>query len=550
MDDPTVERMDARHTVTERTMSIGLPLEPDAVPTDGILRSTIAGLPFVDLEETKSDEFALSLAPGEFAMKSQVLPIRLEGETLVAAIGSPSSLAAVDDLSVLIRRPVRAVAGDPNIIRERIEEYFLDKILSGLSSEEATGPLNEIDDSTDLADLTKMAGEAQTVQMVNVIFAQAVRDAASDIHIEPYERDVKIRFRVDGMLSDMMRPPKRMHAAIISRLKILGEMNIAERRLPQDGRIKITIAGRQIDVRVSIVPTVYGERAVMRILDKGTAMLGLPELGMSPDVLEKFRRVISLPHGIILATGPTGSGKSTSLYAALQEIWSPTTNIITTEDPVEYQVPGISQIQVRPSIGLTFANALRSIVRQDPDVIMVGEIRDHETAEIAIHAALTGHLVFSTLHTNDAPGAVTRLLDMGVEPYLAASSLVGVVAQRLVRRVCNNCGAPYVPTSDLLKSIGITDADYDPKKPPFRKGKGCDKCSGTGYRGRQGLYEIFLVDETIRRMTVDRVSSNVMKTHAMQEQGMRTLMGDGRLAVLQGRTTPDEVLRVSSREEL
>jgi type II secretion system protein E len=380
--------------------------------------------------------------------------------------------------------------------------------------------------------------------MVNLIFAQAVRDSASDIHIEPYEREVKVRYRIDGMLNDMMRPPKRMHAALISRLKILGEMNIAERRLPQDGRIKITIAGRQIDVRVSIIPTVFGERAVMRLLDKGTALLGLEELGMQKDVLERYRKLISLPYGIILATGPTGSGKSTTLYASLQEIWSPTTNILTIEDPVEYQVPGIGQVQVRPNIGLTFASGLRSFLRQDPDVIMVGEIRDHETAEIAIHASLTGHLVFSTLHTNDAPGAVTRLLDMGVEPYLAASSLVGVVAQRLVRRVCESCAEEVEPREEALRAVGI-----EPGTPGrFRRGKGCDKCQGTGYRGRQGLYELFMVDEEIKRMTVDRASTSVLKNYAVEHQGMRTLLGDGRLAVLSGRTTPEEVLRVCQRE--
>jgi type II secretion system protein E len=394
-----------------------------------------------------------------------------------------------------------------------------------------------------------MAGESAVVQMANGIFAQAVKDGASDIHIEPYEREVKIRFRIDGMLSDMMRPPKRMHAALISRLKILGEMNIAERRLPQDGRIKVTVAGRQVDVRVSIVPTVYGERAVMRILDKGTAMLGLEELGMQPDTLARFRKVIGIPHGIILATGPTGSGKSTSLYASLQEIWSPTTNILTIEDPVEYQVPGISQIPVRANIGLTFANGLRSIVRQDPDVIMVGEIRDHETADIAINAALTGHLVFSTLHTNDAAGAVTRLLDMGVEPYLVASSLMGVVAQRLVRRVCSNCAEEYMPTVEALDALGIDQDTVDAHRGRFRRGVGCDKCQGTGFKGRQGLYELLLVDETVRRMTVERSSSGMMKQHAVQAQGMRTLLGDGKLAILAGKTTPEEVLRTCQREE-
>ena len=508
----------------------------------------VDGFQFIDLEETKPDPVAMELAPGDFALKHNVLPLALQGDTLIVAMSAPESLQAVDDLGILISRNVKAVLADKALIEERIKDFFLERILAGMATDDSS--IADIDDTTDLADLTKMAGETAVIQMVNGIFAQAVRDGASDIHIEPYEREVKIRCRVDGMLSDLMRPPKRMHAALISRIKILGEMNIAERRLPQDGRIKITIANRQIDVRVSIVPTVYGERAVMRILDKGTAMLGLSELGMQSDVLEKFRKVISLPHGIILATGPTGSGKSTSLYASLQEIWSPTTNILTIEDPVEYQVPGISQIQVRANIGLTFASGLRSIVRQDPDVIMVGEIRDHETAEIAIHAALTGHLVFSTLHTNDAAGAITRLLDMGVEPYLVASSLVGVIAQRLVRRVCSNCAQPHDPQKESLKAIGITDYEISQHGgATFMRGKGCDKCQGSGYRGRQGLYEFLVIDEPIRRMTVERASSGVMKAHAIQAQGMRTLLGDGRNLVMSGRTTPEEVLRVSQRED-
>jgi type II secretion system protein E len=505
----------------------------------------------VGLEEIKPTDEALDLVPGDFALKHQVLPIAIENGVLVVAIGSPQALGAVDELGILLQMPTRADLGDPALIRERIEEIFLEKILAGLpgQNDDLLGSTTEIDDTTDLADLQKMAGETAVVQMVNLIFAQAVRDGASDIHIEPFEREVKVRYRVDGMLRDVMRPPKRMHAALVSRIKILGELNIAERRLPQDGRIKLSIAGRSIDVRLSIVPTVFGERAVMRILDKVTAMLGLEELGMRPDILTRYRRLIGVPYGVILATGPTGSGKSTSLYASLQEIWSPTTNILTIEDPVEYQVAGISQIQVRPQIGLTFANGLRSIVRQDPDVIMVGEIRDHETAEICIHAALTGHLVFSTLHTNDSPGAITRLLDMGVEPYLVASSLIGAVAQRLVRRVCPFCSAPDTPSEEALLAIGLTPDDI-PDENPFRRGKGCDKCLHTGYKGRQALYELFVVDEPIRRMTVDRSSSTVMKDHAIRHQGLRTLLGDGRLAVLDGRTTPEEVMRVCQREAL
>lgn len=535
------------HEVMQPIVSTPMTAEPsEPTSTQARDQGLQAGLEFVDLSLIRPEHDALELAPGEFALKFQILPLGMDGDALVAAIGSLSSLAAADDLAILIQKPVRAVLADPVLIREKIEEFFLGKILAALPGEDTSA--TEIDETTDLADLQKMAGETAVVQMVNFIFAQAVRDGASDIHIEPYEREVKVRYRIDGMLNDMVKPPKRMHAAIVSRLKILGEMNIAERRLPQDGRIRITIAGRQIDVRVSIVPTVYGERAVMRILDKGTAMLGLEELGMQKDTLEKFRRLISLPHGIILATGPTGSGKSTSLYAALQEIWSPTTNILTIEDPVEYQVAGIGQIQVRPNIGLSFANGLRSIVRQDPDVIMVGEIRDQETAEIAIHAALTGHLVFSTLHTNDAAGAVTRLLDMGVEPYLVASSLVGVIAQRLVRRVCPNCAAPYEPSLEALAAVGITEEDLS-HEPVLLRGRGCEKCQNTGFKGRQGLYEIILIDESIRRMTVERRSSNDMKNHAIHKQHMRTLLGDGRLAVLNGRTTPEEVMRVCQREE-
>ncbi len=503
------------------------------------------GLTFVDLEEVKPEAEALALVPPEFALKNQILPLKLEGGALVCAIGGPSSLAALDDLGILIDRPIRPVQADPALIKDRIEQRFLSGMLAELPSD--AEQQFEGKDTEDLADLAKMAGDAAVVQMVNLMFAQAVRDGVSDIHIEPYEKDVKVRYRVDGILHEALTPPRRMHAALISRLKILGEMNIAERRLPQDGRIKITIAGRTIDVRVSILPTVHGERAVMRILDKGTAAIGLPELGMRPDTLEIWRKLISVPYGMILVTGPTGSGKSTTLYAALQEVYSPARNILTIEDPVEYQLKGVGQIQVRSSIGLTFASGLRSIVRQDPDVIMVGEIRDHETAEIAIHAALTGHLVFSTLHTNDASSAITRLLDMGVEPYLAASSIVGVLAQRLIRKNCPFCRIPVEPTSESLAALGI--GPDEAKLANFMQGQGCEKCGGTGYKGRQGVYELLVVDEPVRRMTVDRSPASMIKDHALSAQNMRTLMGDGRLAVLEGITTADDVLRVCQRED-
>lgn len=504
----------------------------------------------ITLEGRRIDEATVDLIPGEFARKNQVLPLASDDKKLTVAIGTLESLSAIQDLEVLLQKVVEPVLTDQAILKEKIDEVYLEKILSQLSgSSDAETALGDGEEVTDLADLTKMAGETAVVQMINLIFAQAVKDGASDIHIEAYEKEVKVRYRVDGMLQEVMRPPKRMHAALISRIKILGEMNIAERRLPQDGRIKITIASRQIDVRVSILPTVFGERAVMRILDKGTAMLGLEELGVASDVLERFRKVISQPYGIILATGPTGAGKSTTLYASLQEIWSPTTNIITVEDPVEYQVPGISQMQVRSNIGLTFASGLRSIVRQDPDVIMVGEIRDHETADIAIHASLTGHLVFSTLHTNDAPGAVTRLLDMGVEPFLVSSSLIGVIAQRLVRRNCPFCSQPCDPPPyELVQALGISPTEL--ANGTFKEGKGCEKCNHTGFKGRQGLYELFVIDEPLKKMIVDRKSSNELKNYAIQHQGLRTLLTDGKLNVLAGKTTAKEILRVVQREEL
>ncbi|MCC6403140.1 MAG: Flp pilus assembly complex ATPase component TadA [Fimbriimonadaceae bacterium] len=503
------------------------------------------GLERIDLTEFVPQASALDLVPGEFALRRQVFPLMVDHGTLVAAISSIQQLAALDELSVLTDMPVRAMLADAGQIRAKIEDRFLAGMMADMPAED---DLLDSGDSADLADLERMAGEAAVVQMVNLMFAQAVRDGVSDIHIEPYEREVKVRFRTDGILTDVMSPPKHKHAAIVSRVKILGEMNIAERRLPQDGRIKVTVAGRSVDVRVSIIPTVLGERCVMRILDKGTAMLGLTQLGMRDDALERFRKLINVPYGMVLVTGPTGSGKSTTLYAALQEIYSPSLNILTIEDPVEYQVAGIGQIQVRANIGLTFASGLRSIVRQDPDVIMVGEIRDHETAEIAIHAALTGHLVFSTLHTNDAPSAITRLLDMGVEPYLAASSIVGVLAQRLVRLNCPNCSEPVEADYEALQAMGISAEAA--RGGNFMQGKGCERCGRTGYKGRRGVYELMGVDEEIRRMTVDRVSASLMRDHAMKHLSMRTLLGDGRIAVLEGLTTPREVLRVCQRDDL
>src|SRR5712692_7595755 len=381
--------------------------------------SEYLGLPVVSLAEAPPDPAAVGLVPREFALRHQALPLAIDEGTLTVALGNPMDLQVVDDLRLATGMIVRPVVAPAAEIRRALEQLAMDQMIQDVSEGEGD---SGADEGADIADLQKMAREALVVQLVNMVIHQAVQERASDIHVEPFERQLKVRYRIDGVLREISSPPKRLQAAIISRIKILAELNIAERRLPQDGRIRLRVGGRQIDVRVSTIPTLYGESVVMRILDKSTALLGLEELGMPPEPLVRFRKLITRPHGILLVTGPTGSGKTTSLYAALSEIYSEEKKIITIEDPVEYQLTGVNQIHVRPQIGLTFASGLRSIVRQDPDVIMVGEIRDSETAEIAIQAALTGHMVFSTLHTNDAAGAITRLLDMGVEPYLVASS--------------------------------------------------------------------------------------------------------------------------------
>ncbi|HEY3280748.1 MAG TPA: type II secretion system ATPase GspE [Armatimonadota bacterium] len=501
------------------------------------------GLPVVVLSENTVDPEALSKVPSEFALRHELIPLKSDDHTLVVAMANPLDVHPLDDLRLVTGLEIVPSIASPGDIRRAIEQLYMEKMIQDMSVQDVDP---NGDEGPDIADLQKMATEAVVIRLVNLIFNQAVQERASDIHVEPFEREVKVRYRVDGVLREAPSPPKQLHPAIVSRVKILADMNIAERRLPQDGRIRLRVSGRQIDVRVSTVPTLYGESLVMRILDKGTALLGLEQLGMSGDDLARFRRLILRPNGIILVTGPTGSGKSTSLYAALQEIYSGEKKIITVEDPVEYQLAGVNQIQVRPNIGLTFASGLRSIVRQDPDIIMVGEIRDVETVEISIHAALTGHLVFSTLHTNDAAGAMSRLLDMGAEPYLVASSLIGVAAQRLVRSICQKCKAPTTVKPELLREVGLTVEEAEGH---VFKGKGCDECAGSGYKYRTGIYELMAIDDEVRRMVIERVSATQIKQYAMK-QGMRTLMGDGRNKILHGLTTVDEVLRVAQRDEI
>jgi type II secretion system protein E len=476
-------------------------------------------------------------------MRHQVLPLRAEDHTLVVAMANPFAVTVLDDLRLLTSRDVRAVVANPRQISEAIEQCYMEKMFRDIDDMQTEAVAEE---DLEIADLQKMAREALVIKLVNLIIHQAIQERASDIHVEPHERELRVRYRVDGVLHDASSPPRHLHPAIISRIKILAEMDIAERRLPQDGRVRIKIGGRNIDLRVSTIPTLHGESVVIRLLDQSTGAFALTDLGMREDTFAEFRHLIVRPHGIILATGPTGSGKSTTLHAALHVVYSPEKKVITIEDPVEYQLAGANQINVRPEIGLTFATGLRHIVRQDPDIIMVGEIRDRETADIAIHAALTGHLVFSTVHTNDSAGAVTRLLDMGIEPYLVASSLIGVLAQRLVRTLCPHCKIPFTPTGEDLREMQLALAQ--PGSVALYQSGECDLCRG-GYLGRTGVFELLPVDEEVRRQVVDKASSGVIKQGAV-DKGMRTLLADGRQKVIEGRTTIEELVRVCQRDEV
>jgi len=487
----------------------------------------------------------------QFARRNLVLPLKREGDEIVVALGDPRALGPLDDLRVLYGMPTRAVVVPPDALTEAINRAY--DFASG-SAADLMGNLEE--ERLDLIateleeprDLLEASDEAPIIRLVNSLLFQAVKDRASDIHIEPFERVLTVRFRIDGILYDVISPPKRFQPVIISRVKVMGGLDIAEKRLPQDGRIRTKVAGKDIDVRVSVIPTAYGERVVLRLLDRAATLLGLEELGLSGRNVAMVDRLIHQSHGIILVTGPTGSGKTTTLYAALSTINSSERNIITIEDPIEYQLQGVGQMQVNPKIELTFANGLRSILRQDPDVIMVGEIRDSETAEIAIQAALTGHLVFSTLHTNDSASAVTRLVEMGTEPFLVSSSVLAVMAQRLLRRVCDQCRRVLRPTAELLAEIGLT-AEEAEGRTLYTGGGGCPACKETGYRGRTGIHELLVVDDDIRTLIMKNADAAAIR-RAATAAGMVTLREDGASKVLAGETTIEEVLRVTQEDLL
>jgi general secretion pathway protein E len=510
------------------------------------------GLDFVDLVEADIDLSLLKGFPPKLIHRQALFPIKRQNGTLVVATSDPFDLYPLDELSAATGLSIQPVLASRGEIAKLIKAHL------GVGSETIDGLMARAQDDqvelleeieTDGSELSEMAQEASVVRLVNEILLEAIETRASDVHIESQPSGLKVRYRIDGLLHPQPTPPEisRFQAAIISRLKIMARLNIAEKRLPQDGRIKLKVAGREVDVRVSVIPMIHGEGIVLRILDKGSMEFSLRKLGMEQDMYEVFQELIRLPHGIILVTGPTGSGKTTTLYSALLEIKSANTKIITTEDPVEYQLEGINQIQVHPKIGLTFAASLRSILRHDPDIVLVGEIRDLETAENAIQASLTGHLVFSTLHTNDAAGAYTRLVDMGVEPFLVASTVEAVMAQRLVRNLCNECKTPYEPEPSELPADFPREAWLASGAPLYKAG-GCRACRHVGYRGRMGLFELLLSTDTVRQMAQDRTSSWKLKQAAVAE-GLVTLRRDGWLKVLAGRTTVEEIVRVTKGEK-
>ena len=516
-----------------------------AASQEDVLRALAAqqGIPFMGAEELPSTLPLLKNLSPKYLRQYVACPVSVEGSTVTVATADPTNPMLLDDLRQSLGMIVKLCVAPSQAILEAIEGTYgastaLQKLVEGIGPTEGDGEREE-----DVNQLRDMAFEAPVVRLVNLLIEEAMAAEASDIHIEPFEDTLRVRYRIDGILYEQESPPRRLQAALTSRVKIMAELNIAERRLPQDGRIRVTAAGRRVDIRVSTVPTVHGESVVMRLLDRSSAFMPFDRLGFNPQVAAAFDRLIRRPHGILLVTGPTGSGKTTTLYAALDKINSPDKKIITVEDPVEYQLKGVNQIPVKSKIGLSFASGLRHIVRQDPDVIMVGEIRDLETAEIAIQAALTGHLVFSTLHTNDAPGAVTRLQDMGCEPYLLSSVLDGALAQRLVRRICPACRAPHQPNAADLLAIGVTDT----QGAEIFRGKGCTDCRGTGYRGRVGIYELFIVTEEARRLILQKAPTGVIRRHAV-ERGMVSLRDDGWAKARAGVTTVEEILRVTQEE--
>jgi general secretion pathway protein E len=529
--------------LTRLVVELGFLSEEDLLP---VLRDHF-DIPVMSLRDVPNSSLAIELPSGigDFFKLARMVPVMIDGGELIVATTDPLDVSRLHALELAAGLHVKPVLAREKEIAARIEALYSSNYAADGQGAEAH-QIEGIGDEEDVAHLRDMASEVPVIRLVNQMLVRALESRASDVHIEPFENQLKVRYRIDGILHEVESPPRQLKAAVISRLKILAQLNIAERRLPQDGRIKTRLAGKDVDLRIATVPTLYGESVVIRLLERGQIFTELETLGFPPEPLAHFDEMILKPHGMILVTGPTGSGKTTTLYGALQKINDPGKKIITIEDPVEYQLSGVNQIHVKPQIGLTFANGLRSIVRQDPDVIMVGEIRDAETAEIAVQAALTGHLVFSTLHTNDAAGAISRLLEMGVQDYLLSSSLLGVLAQRLVRRLCPTC-RKEVPFADLDAVAGELNLRESSALSTVWEAVGCSLCSGTGYLGRVGIFELLPVTSDICKVIVQRADAGVIRGVAVQ-QGMRLLREDGWDKVRQGVTTLAEVLRVTREE--
>lgn len=545
--------------VLEEAKSTGTPTGQVAVArgllTEDQLFQALAeqhSLKVVNLEEIKPTPEAMALVPETMASVYKLLPLSHRDGVLTVAMSDPSNLAALDDLrNFLGVKEVQPMLASAKAIQEATAKVYAGKeesivdIIQMLEGDASLGPRVR-ETSIDLESIMEIQDAAPVRKLINMVFLLAIKDHASDIHFEPFEEEYKMRYRCDGVLYEMVPPPRHLAMAISSRIKVMSNLDIAERRLPQDGRIELNVGGNQVDMRVSVLPTMFGESVVIRVLDRTVVQLDLNKVGMDPTILVQFRSMIRKPNGIVLVTGPTGAGKTTTLYAALNELNEITDKIITTEDPVEYDIDGLIQCQINSDIGLTFASALRSILRQDPDKILVGEIRDLETAQIAVQASLTGHIVFSTLHTNDAPSSITRLRDMGLEPYLITATVEGILAQRLVRKICEDCRAEFDPSPEMLMELNMRPRDAEGKK--FYYGRGCDRCNNTGHRGRTGIYELVVMNDELRDLISQGASTDQLRT-ACRKQGMMTLRESGLRAIFNGTTTIEEVVRETVVEE-
>ncbi len=511
------------------------------------------GMEYMDIDGLNIPPDVIDKVPAQMAKTYHIVPIEYDkGQNeLTVALDSPENFRATDDLSTLMGFKVSAKITDAESLENALAKYYetqdedINELIDEIQSDRFLAEFEGRNQSIDLDELKELSESNPVKKLLNLVLLQAIRDKASDIHFEPFENEYKMRYRIDGVLYEMIPPPKYIAAALSSRIKVMADLDIAERRLPQDGRISLTVEGKPVDLRVSVLPTMFGESVVLRVLDRSQMSFDLAKLGLRPDQQDMVRQLINKPNGIIIVTGPTGCGKTTTLYSALSELNSIEWKIITTEDPVEYDIDGLIQVQMKPDIGLTFARCLRSILRQDPDIILVGEIRDLETAEIAAQASLTGHVVFTTLHTNDAPSSIARLLDLGVEPFLVTATLEGIVSQRLVRKICENCKEPFEPNEVQLRELGLTEDMIKGKK--FYYGRGCDRCNNTGYRGRTGIFEIMTLNDEIRDLIMNRASTNILRV-AAQKAGMKLLRDSGLATIYDGVTTIDEVVKETVME--